>query len=133
MPLDTKTLSPAIKALVLEAAGEGAEGMKRVAKVLHSRALLPRWKGMTVDQIAEQPKQFSGMARTDREAFLKRQPAQVTDQATKAMTDAQTELKGKPWADHYMTQALYDGPLRPLWANKMKIMERHGGHVFLKE
>ena len=129
-----RTLSPAVQAVVLEAAGEGWEGMWRVAKVLHSRSMLPRWRGMNVDQVAEQPNQFSGMARTDKQAFLDAQPQEAIDQATRAVAEAPAQMGGKPWADHYLTQKLYDDPAkRPIWANAMKVMERSGGHVFLKE
>ena len=129
-----RKLSPAVQAVLLEAAGEKWEGMWRVAKVLHSRTLLPRWKGMTMDQVAEQPKQFSGMARPDRQAFLDAQPQSAVDEATRAVAQAPIQMGGKAWSDHYLTQKLYDNPSkRPSWANNMKIVERSGRHVFLKE
>ena len=128
-----RTLAPAVQAVVLESAGEGWEGMWRVAKVLHSRSLLPRWQGMSVDQIAEQPKQFSGMARTDRQAFLDAQPQSAVDDAIRAVAQAPVQMGGKPFADHYLAASLYDSPKRPSWANSMRVVERYGNHVFLKE
>ena len=130
---NSRKLSPAAQAVLLEAAGEGWEGMWRVAKVLHSRSLSPRWKGMTMDQVAAQPKQFSGMARTDKQAFLDAQPQSVIDQATKAVAQAPTQMSGKAWADHYVTNDLFKNPKRPDWVGKMKVVEQYGNHTFLKE
>lgn len=131
--MTVRKLSPAVQAVLLEAAGEGWEGMWRVAKVLHSRSLLPRWRGMTMDQVAEQPKQFSGMARSDRQAFLDAQPQSAVEEAMRAVAQAPVRMGGKPWSDHYMTAALFNSPKRPSWANQMKVLEQYGNHVFLKE
>lgn len=128
-----RSLSPAVQAVLSEAAGEGWEGMWRVAKVLHSRSLLPRWKGMTLDQVALQPKQFSGMARPDLQAFLDKQPQSVVDEATRAVAQAPTQMGGKPYADHYVTEELFKSPKRPDWVGKMKVVERYGNHVFMSE
>jgi spore germination cell wall hydrolase CwlJ-like protein len=128
------SLSPTMKAIIAEAANQGPEGMKRVAKVIYSRSMVPRWKGMKTDAIVSQPKQFSGMSRPNLTQFLASQPDHIYGQASKAMNEAEKELAGKPWADHYLTAKLYDDPKkRPDWAGKMKVMERYKDHVFLKE
>lgn len=124
-------LSPAVKAIIGEAAGEGFEGMRRVAKVIQTRAIQRR---LTPDAVVLQPKQFSAMARPDLEAFIARQPPQVVQQAQTAMEQAMREVQpSKLYADHYLTDALYSGPYKPSWADKMDVVERFGGHIFLRE
>lgn len=132
-PEELRYISPTIQTLITEAGGEGEAGMLRVAKVIHSRSLLPRWKGQSPDQIVQQPKQFSGWERRDRIPFLLNQPNEVFAQATRAMHQAGKDLGGKPYASNYLTTQLYDSPSRPEWANKMRIVERYGNHIFLME
>ena len=128
-----RELSAAVQAILAEAAGEGPDGMARVAKVIRSRTLLPRWRGMSMDDVARQPKQFSGMQRTDLKAFLAKQPPSVIADAQRAHDTVMADTKMKPWADHYVTADLYKKSSRPSWVGKMKVIERHGNHVFMKE
>ena len=132
---DFADLSPTLQTIVLEAGGEGPMGMQKVAKVMVDRTLLPRWKGLTTDQVVQQPKQFSGWERKDRIQFLSKQPQGVFLEAAKALKRAQAEAKSQGvTADHYMSNAIFDDPKkRPSWAGKMKMVERYGGHTFLKE
>src|SRR3990167_2351346 len=83
-----------IRALIGEAVGENSEGMYRVAKVIHTRALQRK---MSVDDVVRQPKQFSAMARTDLDDFILRQPKGTTERAYEAMERAGNEV-GKGWA-----------------------------------
>lgn len=108
--------------------------MRRVAKVILSRQQHPRWRGLTSDQIVQQRAQFSGWERPDREQFIARQPPQVIQHAQQALVDAQQEMQvGGYYGDHYLTNDLYNSPRRPGWANKMRVVERHGRHTFLRE
>lgn len=122
-------LPPSVKALIGEAAGEGSEGMYRVAKVIHTRA---RQRNLSVDAVVQQPKQFSAMARPDLEAFIAKQPRHITTQAYEAMAKAEQEV-GKGWANHYLTQDLYNSKERPSWAKDMKVIDRYGKHIFLSD
>ena len=134
-PEELRDLSPSVQTVVTEAADQGFEGMKRVGKVIYSRAQLPRWKGKSADDIVQEPKQFSGWERPDRAEFLAKQPVGVFEEAARALkAAAQDTAGGKVFADHYLTTALYDDvKKRPSWANQMQVVERYGGHVFLKE
>ena len=132
-PRELRDISPSVQTLIAEAGGEGEEGMMKVAKVIHSRSMLPRWKGKSTDEIVQEPKQFSGWERKDRIPFLMQQPNEVYTQATRAMRRAREEMKGVPSADHFLTTRLYDSPERPSWAKKMRVVERYKGHIFLKE
>lgn len=124
-------LSPTIRAIIGEAAGEGPEGMLRVAKVILTRADQRR---LHPDEIVMQPRQFSAMARPDLEQFIAKQPPSVVRDAHAALEEAtKTWNPHRPYATHYMTTALHQSPKRPAWANRMKVVERYGGHVFLNE
>ena len=124
-----KRLPDSIRALIGEAAGEDDEGMYMVAKVIHTRS---RQRNLGVDDVVRQPKQFSAMARPDLDDFILRQPKGTTERAYEAMARAGQDI-GKGWANHYLTRAKYESPERPSWANKMKVIDRHGGHVFLSD
>src|SRR3990167_513786 len=133
-PTDFSDLSPTLQTIVLEAGGEGPIGMQKVAKVMVDRTMLPRWKGLTTDQIVQQPKQFSGWERKDRIAFLSKQPQGVFLEAAKALKRAQAEAKSQGvTADHYVTKELHSSPKRPDWVSKMEVVETYGNHVFLRE
>ena len=124
-------LPDSIRALIGEAAGEDDEGMVRVAKVIHTRA---RQRNLSVDAVVRQPKQFSAMERKDLDQFILRQPKGTTDRAFAAMERAGKDVgKGKEFANHYLSQVLYNSPERPSWAKDMKVVDRHGGHIFLSD
>ena len=116
-----------IRVLVGEAAGEGAEGMRRVARVIHTRA---KERRLSVDDVVRQPKQFSAYDRTDLDAFILKQPKPVVDAAYEAMQLAEQD---GPWANHYLTRELYESPQAPSWSKKMKVIDRFGNHVFLTD
>lgn len=116
-----------IRVLVGEAAGEGAEGMRRVARVIHTRA---KERRLSVDDVVRQPKQFSAYDRKDLDAFILKQPRQVVDAAYEAMQLAEQD---GPWATNYVTRQLYDSPGRPSWIGKMKVIDRYGNHVFMRD
>lgn len=131
---NVRDLTPTVQTILAEGANQGFEGMRRIARVIHSRTQLPRWKGMTSDTVVQQPKQFSGWERKDRMDFLAQQPRAVVEQAIEADKKGSGDVaKGKVWADHYLTTDLATSPKAPSWVKSMKLVERYGKHSFFKE
>src|SRR3990167_3916587 len=121
MPLDA-----VLKTIIAEGAGEGEEGMYAIASVIVNRAARRK---LTLEQVVNQPKQFTGRWRKDLETFVTRQGPAVEAQARRALERAtQAPLPG---VDHYLTRALYDSPQRPSWARTMGGQRMIGNHIFL--
>jgi len=120
------SLDTVLNTVIAEGAGEGEEGMYAIASVIVNRA---NRRKLTLEQVVNQPKQFTGRWRTDLETFVARQGPSVEAQARRALNRAtQSPLPG---VDHYLTRSLYDSPQRPSWAKSMGRPRIIGHHVFL--
>ena|SRR3990167_7857619 len=115
-----------LKTIIAEGAGEGEEGMYAIASSIVNRATRRK---LTLEQVVNQPKQFTGRWRKDLEVFVARQGPAIEAQARRALERAtRTPLPG---VDHYLTRTLYDSPQRPSWAKTMGGQRLIGNHVFL--
>lgn len=115
-----------LKTLLAEGAGEGEEGMHAIASVIVNRA---NRRGLTPEQVVNQPQQFTGRWRKDLDAFAERQPAEVKAAAQRAWERAQTAPI--PGIDHYLTTQLLRSSKRPRWATQMGGQREIGQHTFL--
>src|SRR3990167_1615873 len=121
MPVDV-----VLNTIIAEGAGEGEEGMYAIASAIVNRAARRK---LTLEQVVNQPKQFTGRWRKDLDTFVARQGLAVEAQARRALARAtQTPLPG---VDHYLTRTLYESPQRPSWATQMGGGRLIGNHVFL--
>jgi cell wall hydrolase len=115
-----------LKTIIAEGAGEGEDGMFAIASAIVNRAARRR---LSLTQVVNQPKQFTGRWRADLDTFVQRQGPQVEAQARRALQRAQqTPMAG---VDHYLTRDLYESPNRPSWAGTMGGHQTVGRHVFL--
>ena len=116
-----------VKTIVGEGANQDPEGLYAIASTIVNRA---RKRGKTLEQIVNQPHQYTGRWRKDLDDFVAKQPPSVLKAAQEALQKA---IKNPiPGIDHYMTNRLYNSPHRPSWTNKMKIFKVIGDHTFLK-
>lgn len=118
-----------------EARGEGQLGMEAVAAVIVNRVFDPRWPD-TIAEVCLQPKQFSCWNKDDpnrgkmlganfSDIYFRRAYAV----AAGAIADL-ADISRK--ANHYLAADLFDGPLRPSWADPNKVTNRVGSHVFIR-
>ena len=115
-----------VQTLVLEAGGEGYEGMVAVGEVIRNRA---KRGDLSPVEVVTRPKQFScwNRARNAKEAL-----ARVSDQTLQRAYmawEASSESNLTGGATHYANLGLCS----PNWARKLERTAKVGQHTFFKE
>ena len=113
-----------IDTLIAEAAGEGPEGMRRVAETILNRAAI---RGLSPEQVVQQRSQYTGYSNPG--------PGAVRAQGnptTRAAAEAAWRLALEPGdptggADHYYAPGVVS---EPSWARSMTPTGQYGGHAF---
>ena len=113
----------------MEAEGEDIQGKVMVAEVILTRA---RKKGRSIGEVVLALKQFSEWNENDPRsirALLLDDDTAIVQECVRAWTTARHGSTFAQLADHY--HATYIDP-PPAWAAGMKVVARHGGHIFYK-
>lgn len=124
---------PLVQALIGEAASEGETGMRLVLDTIYNRS---QRRGKSLEQIVQQPYQFSAMQRPDLARFVQSQPQDVLLLALRLAAQArQPDYQPTYPTDHYVTSEFYKnrGQLKPdHWLHQMEPAQTVGGHVALQ-
>ena len=113
--------------IVLEAQGEGREGMEAVASVIRNRSVQQH---KTMEQIVLAPRQFSCLNAVDaQKAIRKARTSPVWGLASSIESKARCGALNDPvfGATHYYAYRRID---KPYWAYKMHKTAVIGGHAF---
>lgn len=113
-----------IDTLIAEAAGEGQEGMRRVAETILNRSAI---RGLSPEQVVQQPYQYTGYSNPGPAAVQAQRDAQARAAAEAAWVLAQGTDDPTGGADHYYAQNTIS---RPSWARNMNNTGTYGGHTF---
>lgn len=113
-----------IDTLIAEAAGEGPEGMRRVAETILNRAAI---RGLSPEQVVTQRDQYTGYSNPGPAARRAQNNAE-----TRAAAEAAFQLAMQPGdptggADHYYAPGTIS---QPRWASSMTPTGEYGGHAF---
>lgn len=112
-----------IDTLIAEAAGEGEEGMRRVAETILNRSAI---RNLTPDQVVRQANQYTGWSAPGPAAVQAQNNAAVRALAEQAYRLALEPGDPTGGADHYFNPSI----VQPRWANSMTPTGEYGGHAF---